>query len=171
MNIKSELLAEPLQSKRVAIRVADYACTSADAFEALMHCFLAEDSKLSQRAAYSLGIAAVKVPHLVQPYVGQLVSQLKKTGSHDALNRNITRIFEVIPIPEEFHGEVIDACFGFLENRLTAIAIRAYSLTILFNFSKIYPEIKTELRFLIEESLHYEKPAFVSRGRKILTLI
>jgi hypothetical protein len=74
-------------------------------------------------------------------------------------------------IPEPFHGQIIDLCFGFLQNRQTAVAIRAYSLTILFKLSQIYPEIRNELRYLIEESLPYEKPAFVSRGRKILTSI
>lgn len=153
------------------MRVADYACSSEETFKELVHCFLSDDNQLAQRAAYSLGMAVDKNPPLIGPYVGVLVSQLKRKDVHDAVIRNTVRVLEDIEIPEVFHGEVMDACFALLQNREIAIAIRAYSMTILYQLSKVYPEIRGELRFLIEEGMPFEKPAFISRGRKILARI
>jgi hypothetical protein len=171
MNIKTELLADPRHSKFIAMRIADYACTSDATFKELMHCFLSDDFRLAQRAAYSVSLASKQKPEAIEPYVGVLVSQLKRTDIHDAVIRNSARILEDISIPEEFHGELMDACFALVQNRQTAIAIRAFSLTILYNLCKIYPEIKNELRVIIEESMEFETPAFRSRGKKILKYI
>ncbi|MEO6283640.1 MAG: hypothetical protein ABIN80_02685 [Dyadobacter sp.] len=171
MNIKTELLTDPRHSKLIAMRIATYACTSDAAFKELMHCFLSDDFRLAQRAAYSVSIGSKQKPAAIQPYIGVLVSQLKRTGIHDAVIRNSARVLEDISIPEEFHGELMDACFALVQNRQTAIAIRAFSLTILFNLCKIYPEIKNELRVIIEESMEFETPAFRSRGKKILKYI
>ncbi|TLU99130.1 hypothetical protein [Dyadobacter luticola] len=168
MNIQTSLLTGPAHAKIFANQIADYACTSPETFHELVECFLSKDNRLSQRAARSLSIAAIKRPEYIEPYIEMLVGQLKRTDAHDAILRNITRILEQINIPEKFHGDVMDTCFKFIRKRQTAIAIRAYSLTILFNLSNIYPEIKDELRYAIEESMAYEKPAILSRGRKIL---
>lgn len=171
MDIRRELLADVYQSKQKATLVAGYACSSPEAFRELMHCFESDEYRLAQRAAYCVSIAADERPELVEPYIGVLVSQLKRTDVHDAIIRNSARILQDVPIPEAFHGELMDAAFALVMNRQSAIAIRTFCLTILFNLSKIYPEIRKELRALIEESIDYEPPAFVSRARKILKRI
>jgi len=65
----------------------------------------------------------------------------------------------------------MDAAFDIIANRQIAIAIRTFCLTILFNLSKIYPEIQKELRVFLEESVEFEQAAFQSRARKILKRI
>lgn len=171
MDIRHELLADPYQSKRKATQVASYANSSPEAFRELMHCFESDEYRLAQRAAYSVSIATDMHPELIQPYIGVLIGQLKRTDVHDATIRNSARILQDVTIPDEFHGELMDAAFGLVGNRQAAIAIRTFCLTILFNLSKIYPEIRKELRVLIEESIEFEPPAFVSRAKKILKRI
>lgn len=171
MDIRYELLADPYQSKWKAMKVAEYACTSPEAFRELMHCFESDEYRLAQRAAYSVSMATDLHPELIEPYIGVLIGQLKRTDVHDAIIRNSARILQDVTIPAEFHGELMDAAFGIVSNRQITIAIRTFCLTILFNLSKIYPEIRKELRVLIEESIEFEPPAFVSRGRKILKRI
>jgi len=85
--------------------------------------------------------------------------------------RNIVRILEEISIPEAYHGEVLNSCFRCIENPSTPAAIKAFSLTTLFNIPAYYPEIKQELKLIIEESWGTETPAFKSRGRRILNVI
>lgn len=87
---------------------------------------------------------------------------------HDAVIRNSVRVLQDIELPEQFHGEVMNVCFQFLEQPATPVAIKAFSLTTLFNLSKKYPEIKPELKLIIEERWEHETAAFHSRGRKIL---
>jgi hypothetical protein len=62
----------------------------------------------------------------------------------------------------------MNACFGFIENPTIPIAIKAFSLTTLYNLCKTYPEIKPELKLIIEDRWDTETAAFKSRGKKIL---
>lgn len=121
-----------------------------------------------QRAACSVGWAARKNPEIIKSYIKDLVSQLQRTDVHNAVIRNSVRLLEVIEIPEEYHSNVMNACFKFIETPSTPVAIKAFSLTTLYNLSKTYPGIKPELKLIIEERLPHETAAFKSRGKKIL---
>jgi hypothetical protein len=59
-------------------------------------------------------------------------------------------------------------CFEFIAGNDTPIAVKAFSLTILENLSASYPDIKPELKLIIEERWQYETAAFHSRAKKIL---
>jgi len=171
MNIRKELLKYQVQSKEHALRIAEFAVSSNENFQELMHCFLSKDVKLAQRAAWSVSWAAKKNPAIIQPHIGSIVNQLSRTDIHDAVIRNSVRILESVVIPENFHAEVLSACFDFIQKRNTPIAVKAFSLTILFNLSKLYPEIKNELKMIIRQNMDYETAAFQSRGKKILSKI
>jgi len=171
MNIKEDLLKEKNQTKTKALAIAEYACSSQKHFKELIKCFLANEYRLGQRAAWSVSWAARKKPELIKPYIKDLVGQLGRTDVHDAVIRNSVRVLEAIEIPEELHGDVMNACFAFIEKPSTPAAIKAFSLTTLFNLSKFYPEIKNELRVIIENNWENETAAFKSRGKKILKLL
>ncbi|MCE7064484.1 hypothetical protein [Dyadobacter sp. CY326] len=171
MNIRNALMNDPMQSKRRAMEVAAYACLDSAHFQQLINCFLSNDYRLAQRAALSVSIAARQRPDMIVPHINTLVDMLPRTDVHDAVIRNSVRILQEIEIPAELHGKVMDICFAFIQNREIPVAIRVFSLTILDNFSKIYPEIRNELGIIIEEAMEFEKPAFRARGKKILARI
>jgi len=168
MNIREELLKEKIHLKTSALKISEYACSSPARFKTLMKCFLANEYRLAQRAAWSVSGAAKKNPAMIRPYIKDLVAQLKRNNVHNAVIRNSVRILEAIEIPEKFHGEVMNACFEFISKPAVPIAVKAFSLTTLFNLSKIYPEIKPELKVIIETNWDNETAAFKSRGKKIL---
>ena len=117
MNIREELLKYQVQSKEQALRISDYANASCEHFQELMNCFLSEDVTLAQRAAWSVSWAAQKNPEIVQPHIGSLVNQLGRKDVHNAVIRNSVRVLENLDIPDEFHGEILDACFNFTDFR------------------------------------------------------
>jgi hypothetical protein len=166
VNLREEILKE--HSKSHALTIANYACESKKNFKTLIECFLDEKYRLAQRAAWSVSWAAKQRPEMVYPHIKDLVSVLNKKNVHDAVMRNSVRVLQEIEIPEKYHGEVMDACFQFLERPLTPVAIKAFSLTTLFNLSKKYPEIKPELKLIIKDRLDYETAGFKSRAKKIL---
>jgi hypothetical protein len=166
VNLREEILKE--HSKTHALTIANYACESKKNFKELMKCFLDEEYRLAQRAAWSVSWAAKQKPEMIYPHISDLVSVLHKKNVHDAVIRNSVRVLQEIEIPEKYQGEVMDACFQFLEKPATAVAIKAFSLTTLFNLSKKYPEIKSELKLIIEDRLEHETAAFKSRAKKIL---
>ena len=153
------------------MKIASYACESKKNFKELMKCFLDKEYRVAQRAAWSVSWAARKQPKMIQPYIKELIEQLQRKDVHNAVIRNSIRILEDLEIPEEFRGALMNTCFNFIENPTTAIAIKAFSLTVLFNLSKQYPEIKHELRLIIEERWDTETAAFRARGKKILKAI
>ena len=167
MNIRQEILKE--HSKSNALKIAAYTITSKKNFKELMQCFMADEYRLAQRAAWSVCLVAQKKPAFMKPYLHDLVSQMQRKDVHDSVIRNAVRILEQITdIPKKLHGEIMNACFHFIETPTTAVAIKAFSLTTLFNLSKQYPEIKSELKLIIEDRWDTETAAFKSRGKKIL---
>ncbi|WP_153800491.1 hypothetical protein [Foetidibacter luteolus] len=168
MNIRKELLHAKRQTKELAMAVATFAISEADNFRELMDCFLSNDYRLAQRAAWCVSRAVRDQPSMITPHLNTLVKQLDKTGVHPAVIRNTVRILKAIEIPEAFHGQVMNACFRLIESPSTPAAIKAFSLTILFNLAKIYTEIKEELKLIINSVYETETPAFKARARKIL---
>ena len=134
----------------------------------LLHLFTTDEYRVVQRAAWPIGLLAETQPQLLQKHLPLLVSLLRKPGLHNAVRRNITRILQYLQIPEELKGEVMDACFSFICDVQEKAAVKAFSLTILEQLSKEYPEILAEIITVIEERWEYETAAFHSRARKIL---
>ncbi len=168
MNIREELLRDKIHLKERALKISAYASSSPEYFKELMQCFLSNEYRLAQRAAWSVSWSAKNNPALIKPYIKDIVAQLSRNDVHDAVIRNSVRILQQIQIPKSLHGEVMNNCFDFIASPLTPVAVKAFSLTTLFNLSKFYPEIKNELKLLIEERSPHETAAFKSRAKHIL---
>ena len=169
MNIQEALFDE--HSKEQAIRIAKYAMESDKNMRELMDCFSHGEYRIAQRAAYSILWLLKLNPNAIKPYIGEIVSLIERKDVHVAVIRNSIRVLETLDIPEEFHGVVMNACFNYLQNPKAPIAVKAFSMTTLFNLAKIYPDILHELKLIIEEGWDNETPAFKSRGRQILKYI
>jgi len=87
----------------------------------LIQCFLSNEYRLAQRAAWSISRAARKKPELTKPYIKDLVARLSRTDVHDAVIRNSVRVLEEIENSEELHGDVMNACFAFIEKPSTLL--------------------------------------------------
>ena len=166
MNIKKALSG--VYSKDQIETVATYTCSKTTHFDELMQCFLSNDIRLAQMASWSVSFAARLNPVFIKPYIKNLVQQLNRKDVHDAVIRNSIRILQDIEIPADLHGTVMNSCFELIEQPTTPAAIKAFSLTTLYNLTKVYHEIKQEFKLLIEAVWDNESPSFKSRGRKIL---
>ena len=149
-------------------RIVAYIQNDSDRFAQLFDLFKNGEQRISQRASWSVSHCAEKFPELIYPYCGEMAEYLQMPGIHDSIKRNILRIFQDIDIPVALEESLLKLCFGYLMDKKEAVAIRVFAMQVLANLSKKYPEIKNELNILIEDELPYAKPAFVSRGRKIL---
>ena len=169
MTIKEQLLLDKTQNKITAIAIAKKVCSSLELFDELMACFHSNEYRLTQRAAWIVRHAVNIQPQLIYPYLKDLAAQLLRTDVHDAVIRNSTRILLKITIPEEYHGEVMNACFILAEKPETAIAIKAFSLSMLYKLSLLYPDIKQELEALADLYLDDESAAVKGVAKKIIT--
>jgi hypothetical protein len=107
-------------------------------------------------------------PALISPHLSKLVRNLHKPGLHDSIKRNTVRLLQYIDIPKRFQGEIMDICLRYISSPDEPVAVKAFSLSILQNLSQQYPEIKNEVKLIIEERWPYETAAFHSRAKKFM---
>jgi hypothetical protein len=169
MNIRLELENEHFKNKMNEI--ASYACSTPGRFRKLMDCFFDPDHRMVLAASWIISKSVEIQNGILDPFLPKIVAQLTNPHTKKHLIRNSLRILELIEIPETLHGLIMNACFDFLQEPKTEIAIKAYSMTIIYQLSLLYPEIQEELKCIIEEKWDQESPAFKSRGRKIIAQI
>ncbi|THU38013.1 hypothetical protein FAM09_15110 [Niastella caeni] len=155
-------------SKTQCGKIVRYVGNDKERFAELMQLFLKGEYRVTQRAGWPLSICVEHHPELINPWFKQILPLLKKKDAHIAVVRNVVRLLQFVTIPKRFHGQVMNDCFEFVADNDTAPAIKAFSLTILENLANEYPDIKPELKLIIEERWPYETAAFKSRARKIL---
>jgi hypothetical protein len=166
MKLRETILKE--HSKANCRRIVNWIGSNQKRFDELFDLFLKDEYRVVQRAAWPLSNCVIAYPEFIQKHFSKLLKNLKKTGLHDAVKRNTVRLLQDISIPEKFHAEVMNICFDYIISPTEKPAVKAFSLTVLENLSKIYPEIKQELKTIIEDRWDFESIAFKSRAGKIL---
>jgi hypothetical protein len=167
MNIRENLEQE--HSKALTLRIIAYIGNDQNRMAELMACFFDAKWRVCQRAAWAVGLLGEKQPQLIEPYLEQMLFNLK-TPQHDAILRNTMRVMRDLPeIPDAILGLAADVSFQFLETPSIPIAIRSFAMRVLLKICKKEPELKDELRALIEDILEHDKaPGIVSAGRDVL---
>jgi len=162
-----KLLAEE-HSKQQCDRIVRYIGKDKLRFAELMRLFFKGEYRITQRAAWPLSYVVRLHPELIAPYFKRLLDNLDKDDLHVAVIRNTVRLLQDVEIPSRYQGRVMNRCFEYIETPGTPIAVKAFSLTVLQNLSKKYPDILPELKLIVEEQWEQAPPAFRSRARKIL---
>jgi len=166
VNLEKELLKR--QTLVQCNRIIKYIGDEKLRFAELMKLFFRGEYRLTQHAAWPMSYCIRQYPDFARPYFKKFIDQLSDSNAHPAARRNIVRLLQFVEIPKRFHGKLMDICFQFISNPEEAIAVKAFSLTILSKLSIIYPEIFPEIKSVIEARWDFETPAFRSRARKIL---
>lgn len=166
MNIREVLLKE--HSRIQTSRIVKYIGKNDDRFASLVKIYLAGPYRVTQRAAWPLSNCIEAHPGLITPHWKVLIDFAKKPGVHDAVKRNTVRLLQFIDIPPKHQGKVADLCFRFLQDTSEPIAVRCFSMTVLARIAKEKPELKNELKILIEDQFPYATPGFLSRAKKVL---
>jgi hypothetical protein len=166
MDLLKLLRAE--HSKKQTDRIVAYIGDDKERFAALIKLFFKGEYRITQRAAWPLSYCVRRHPELIDPYYRKLLDNLGRKDIHVAVIRNTVRLLQDVSIPKRWHGRVMSICFDFVADAETPIAVKAFALTILSNLSKDYPEIRGELKLIIEEQWERATSAFRSRARKIL---
>ncbi len=155
-------------SKAICDKIVNWIGDDKTRFSALMTIFFAGDYRLTQRAAWPMSYSVRRHPSLISPYWKKMIAQLKDRKAHPAARRNILRLLQDVTIPRARQGSVMDLCFEFISSVDVPAADKAFSLTVLRNLSKTYPDILPELKTIIQARWDRETPAFRSRAKKIL---
>lgn len=166
MDLKEAILKE--HSKKQAQFITEYIGNNQDLFDELMTHFFSNEYRVTQRAAWIMTHCTEKNPQLINPHLEKMVYNLKEEKIHVAVKRNTVRLLQGVEIPEDLLGTAADCCFNFLLNPNEAVAVKIFSMTILYNICKKEPDLANELKIVIEEFLPHGTAGFRSRGKKIL---
>jgi hypothetical protein len=163
MNLRATILAE--HSKKQCDKIVSWVGDDQKRFNKLFELFLNGEYRVTQRAAWPLSYCVVAYPHFIKPHFRKLIGNLKKPNLHNAVKRNAVRLLQVANIPEKYEGDIMDICFHYLQSPTEAVAVKVFSIKVLGNLAKKYPDIIPEIILIIEEQLPHQAPAFKRRAK------
>jgi hypothetical protein len=166
MDLRKEILKT--HSKAQTDKIINYVGNKPDRFKALLNVYLAGPYRVTQRASWPLSYCVQNYPELLKPHFKTVIDFLKKPDVHDAVKRNTIRLLQYVHIPKRFYGSVADLCFNALQNKKEPVAIKAFSITVLGKLVDNEPDLKNELKLILEEQLPYASPAFKVRAMRFL---
>ena len=166
MDIESEILKE--HSRRQADRIVSWIGGDPGRFRRLMDLFLRGEYRITQRSAMAVGICAERNPALVRPYIGRMLSRMEEPGVHVAVRRCVVRLLQDVDIPEGLLGRVAALCFKYLSAGDSPVAVKCFSMTVLARIAEKEPDLRREIRLIIEQQLPYGSGGFRSRAARVL---
>jgi hypothetical protein len=166
MRLQEELLAR--HSKDTTTKIVKWIGSEQSRFDELFKIFLGKDEVLARRAAWALSYSAIAQPELILKHAGKLLANLHRPNLHTAIKRNTMRLLQDLRLPEKYHGELMNTCFKYITSPTELPAVKAFSLTVLQNLSREYPDIIPEIKTVIESQWDNESAAFRTRAKKLL---
>jgi len=139
-------------------------------FDRLLAFSFSDDRKLAFRASWTLTKVCDKFPDLIYPELGGIIEKLPTLENESAM-RSFLRIISLSDmerISDKHHGILADQCFLLLRAGFSSIAIKAYSMEILYKLVLKYPELRNELTVTINLLQPEGSAGIISRGRQIL---
>jgi hypothetical protein len=169
VDLREEILRE--HSRRQAERLARWVGNDRRRFRKLMELFLKGEYRVTQRSAWIVGICAERFPAMVRPYFPKMIARMEEPGVHEAVRRNVVRIFQDVEIPRRLQGKIATLCFNYLSSGDAPIAVKALSMTVLARIAEEEPELGRELKLVIEQQLPFGSAGIRARAKKVLAMI
>jgi 8-oxo-dGTP diphosphatase len=139
-------------------------------FRKLLEYSYSDDKKLAFHASWVLTKVCDKYPEIIFPFLPEIIKDLGKIDNESSL-RSLLRIISMSDLKEissVYHGVLADHCFDSLKSGFSAIAVKAYSMEILYKLALIYPELANELSASINMLQDDGSAGIIARGRIIL---
>ena len=165
MDVRNQLLVDNSQTN--AMLIANYIGADKAKFADFMQLFLQTHYRVTQRASLVLNIITKQKFELVEPYLEQLILLLEPKTEVGVL-RNIVRMLQFVNIPEELLGLAFEKCYHLVALRETPVAVKSFSISILFNICKKEPELKNEVADLVQMQLPGASAGLKNRSLKVL---
>ncbi len=170
MNIRQQL--SKTHSRANADLVLNYVLADEGRVGDLLKALRDEEITIVQRAAMVVGDLGRARPAWLRPYNNRLL-EMATAPAHDAVQRNILRHFselDLADIHEDLEGPLLELAFVLTEEPTVPPGIRVFAMQVVANLCSRYPELKAELRAVLETQLPLtESPGFRSRAKKILS--
>ena len=166
MKLREEILKE--HSKKQCQKIVRWVGDDKKRFAELIYLMLHDEYRVAQRAAYPVSYCVQNYPELIKPWFGKMIKKMRDKKAHDAIRRNALRILENVDIPEKYCGQLFEISNNYLHDLKEPIAVRAFSISVMYNIAKKYSDLIIEIQHNAESLLHCGIPAMESRSKNIL---
>jgi 8-oxo-dGTP diphosphatase len=139
-------------------------------FRKLFSYSLSDDKKLAFHSSWALSKVCDKYPEMFIDLVPRIIEVLDKIDN-ESTQRSFLRILtqtDMAKLTGKEQGFLVDHCFSALRSGFSAIAIKAYSMEIIYKLAVIYPELAHELAATINILQGEGSAGIVARGKIIL---
>jgi hypothetical protein len=144
-------------SSRLTIDVAVKAVDANPAnFNELMSLCMSPDSVMNMRASRVASFVSDKYPNLFLPYVNKIAeafSGFKTDGQKRAFAYILSKY--TTSLNEENQSEMLDICFKYMLSN-EKVAVKYNCMRFLFAMTRMYPELKGELKAAIDFNITEE---------------
>lgn len=150
--------------------VADSAIQNGEIFRKLLEYSFSDDRKLAFRASWTLSKISDKYPEMIGPDLQRIIEMLDKLDN-ESVQRSFLRIISLSELNitgKQCHGLLADHCFRMLRSGFSSIAVKAYSMEIIYRLALIYPELANELSATIKMLQGEGSAGIQARGYLIL---
>jgi hypothetical protein len=154
-------------SRRNTDLVADLVLKKPELFAELVNFLLKNEHPVSWKAAWVADAVSEKRPDLLEPHLDEMIAGIE-SFNNDGVKREVLRMLSRCSFNESQMGSLISHCFNWLTSAKESVAVKMFSMEILYRISQQEPGIKEELTDSIEMRMPEESPGFRSHGKKIL---
>ena len=168
---------QAIVNSMMSLKEAEWVATSAidnpSIFNKLLEYSYSKDRKLAFRASWTLTKACDKFPELIYPHLNRITESLPLIDN-ESVQRSFLRMISLSDIKDlskKHHGILADHCFSMLRSGSSAIAIKSYSMDVLYNLTVIYPELGNELSSSVRILMEDASAGIVAKGTSILKKI
>lgn len=163
-------MVENMMRSKEAEWVAESAIENEQILDKLLEYSFSDDKKLAFRASWTLSKVIDRHPDLVEGSLSRMIEALDKL-ENESVQRSFLRIISMSDfskITGKHHGILADHCFKMLRSGTSAIAIKAYSMEVIYKLALIYPELANELSATIRMLESERSAGILARGHIIL---
>lgn len=106
-------------------------------------------------------------PELVYPVIPYFFAKRHEIGVPN-YNRSLAKLFWLSGIPEEIEAEAIDELFNWILDAGSNTSAKSFAVLALHKLTQQYPDLKNELKLVIEDQLQKNGTSFEKRAGKVL---
>jgi len=150
--------------------VAESAAGNGEILKKLLEYSFSDDKKLAFRASWTLSKVFDRYPEMLNPDLQRMIETLDSLDN-ESVQRSFLRMIslgDLDKISVRHHGILADHCFKMLKSGFSAIAVKAYSMEIIYKLAMIYPELANELSATIQMLQGEGSAGILARGHLIL---
>jgi len=164
------LMLENTHGRKEAEWLAELAAEKEDVLLRLIHFSFSADNKLSSKASWSLSKVLDSHPDIMAPFTTMIIGSLDRI-ENESVRRSFMKIIslsDITALTRKNQGILADYCFRMLRSGFSSIAVKAYSMEIIYRLAQVYPELTGELAETINLLQDEKSAGILAKGRIIL---